>query len=124
MELEEFELISFFESIPQYKKELYDIPFYYKESHFSFDNKKDYIEFTITPSIGEVKINVVEKLTKRNFCHLNLTGIELLKILNDNKEHKTFELIDTNEDKEIKTTYVITILPSFSLSILQEVVRN
>ena len=124
MELEEFELISFFESIPQYKKELYDIPFYYKESHFSFDNKKDYIEFTITPSIGEVKINAVEKLTKRNFCHLNLTGIELLKILNDNKEHKKFELIDTNEDKEIKTTYVITILPSFSLSILQEVVRN
>jgi hypothetical protein len=124
MELEEWELVSLFESIPQNKEELYNIPFYYKESYFTFENEKDCIEFTITPSIGEIKINVEEKLTKKNFCHLNLTGIELFRIINDNKEHKTIEFIDCNEDKEIKTTYVINMVPYFSLSILQEVVRN
>lgn len=124
IELEEWDLVSLFESIPKNKETLYDIPFYYRESFFTFENEKDCIDFTITPSIGEIKINVEEKLTKRNVCHLNLTGIETFKIIVDNKEHKTIELIDSNEDKEIKTTYVINMVPYFSLSIFQEVVRN
>ena len=116
--IEDDKLLSFFEVIPE-QQDGPEIPTYYKKSTFIFNTEKDYIQFSITPSIGEVKIKVSDIESERCYCELTLLELDEFTILKDTSEEKIIEVIDSNEDKETITKYIFSFRPNFSMKVVQ-----
>jgi len=120
--IEDYELLSFFEVFPE-KQDGPEIPTYYKKSTFIFNNEKDYIQFTITPSIGDLTIKVTDIESTNCYVELMLVDLDEFTILQDTSEEKIIEVIDFNDEKEIITNYTFSFRPNFSMKVMQRLNR-
>lgn len=83
MEIDESDLISFFESIPSKMDEDNKVPFYYNFSTFEYYNEKgERVVFSLCPAYGEVRLEIETSFAK---TELILENTNLIKIQNDSK---------------------------------------
>ena len=83
MDINETDLISFFESIPLKLDDEKKIPFYYNYSTFKYMNERnEKVIFSISPSCGEVRLEVEAATIKTK---LKLENANQITIQNDTK---------------------------------------
>jgi hypothetical protein len=118
----EDELISLFECEPNLLDNISkDLPFYYNEARFNFTNQEEEFDVTISPSYGELKIQVNERNSKRLITLLDLKRVKKFEITADKKERSSVFLIIINE--ETQQTVEIDFKPKFKLIFKEHLTR-
>jgi hypothetical protein len=86
---DEIDFLSLFESEPilldTTSKDL-NLPFYYNEATYRFSNGEEDFIVNLSPSFGEVKIQVFQSSSNRVLSHLDLKRVEKFEITADKKE--------------------------------------
>ena len=77
-----------------------NFPFYYNEATYRFSNGEEDFIVTISPSYGEVKIQVTQCTSNRFSSLLDLKRIEKFEITADKKNHSSVLLTVVNEDTQ------------------------
>jgi len=99
---DEIALMSLFECEPKMLDNV--VPFYYNESIYKFSNS-NYEEFSvnISPSYGDMKIQVVDKNTSELISYLDLKNIKSIEVLSDRKYES--KIMITSESNIIKVNF-------------------
>jgi hypothetical protein len=98
---DEIDLLSLFECDPTLlDTSSKDYPFYYNQATYKFSNGEEDFVVTLSPSYGEVKIQVTNRSTNRLFSILELTRVEKFEIVSDKKDHSSVLLTVENEDTQ------------------------
>lgn len=108
---EELDFLSLFESEPSMSDNSKDFPFYYNEATYRFSNGDDDFIVTLSPSYGEVKIQVIKTDTNRLVSLLDLKRVEKFEITADTKELASVLLTVIHEDSQ--QTIEIDFKPCF-----------
>ncbi|MGG0645050.1 hypothetical protein ABE021_14090 [Sporosarcina gallistercoris] len=77
-----------------------NLPFYYNEATYRFSNGEEDFIVTLSPSYGEVKIQVTQRLTNRLLSLLDLKRVDKFEITVDKKDHSGVLLTVVNEDSQ------------------------
>ncbi|MCM3665895.1 hypothetical protein M3204_15880 [Mesobacillus subterraneus] len=118
----EDELISLFECEPTLlDNHSKDTPFYYNEAKFNFTNQEEEFDVTISPSYGEVKIQVKERNSTRLITLLDLKRVEKFEITSDKKERSSILMTIINE--ETQQTVEVDFKPNFKLIFKEHLTR-
>ncbi|MEH7302643.1 hypothetical protein [Neobacillus drentensis] len=98
---EENDFLSLFECEPMLldntSKEL---PFYYNRATYQFSNGEEDFIVTLSPSYGEVKIQVTQRASNRLLSLLDLKRVDKFEITADKKDHSSVLLTVVNEDSQ------------------------
>lgn len=109
---DEIELLSLFETeslLLDSKSK--DLPFYYNEATYRFSNGKEDFIVKLSPSYGEVKIQVNESSSNRLLSLLDMKRVTKLEITADKKEQASVLIkIDNQESQQ---TIEIDFKPHF-----------
>ncbi|WP_432355594.1 hypothetical protein [Sporosarcina sp. A2] len=77
-----------------------DLPFYYNEATYRFSNEEEDFIVTLSPSYGEVKIQVTHRSSNRLLSLLDLKRVGKFEITVDKKDHSSVLLSVVNEDSQ------------------------
>jgi hypothetical protein len=97
---EENAFLSLFECDPTFVDSSNDIGFYYNTAKYKFSNGEEDFIVTISPSYGEVKIQVINRESNRLLSLLELKRVSKFEITADNKEHSSVMLSVLNDDSQ------------------------
>lgn len=97
---EELNFLSLFECEPSLLDNSKDCPFYYNEATYRFSNGDDDFIVELSPSYGEVKIQVVKSELNRLVSLIDLKRVEKFEITKDTKEHASILLTIFNDDNQ------------------------
>ncbi|MRX56070.1 hypothetical protein GJU41_19105 [Bacillus idriensis] len=98
---DESEFLSLFECEPTlFDNNSNDIQFYYNTAKYQFSNGEEDFIVTISPSYGEVKIQVTYRESRRFLSLLELKRVSKFEITADQKEHSSVLLTVLNEDSQ------------------------
>jgi hypothetical protein len=97
---EENDFLSLFECEPTLFDCSIDTPFYYNTAKYQFSNGQEDFIATISPSYGEVKIQVTERKTNRFLSLLELKRVSKFEITADKKEQSSVLLTVLNDDSQ------------------------
>jgi hypothetical protein len=75
-----------------------DLPFYYNKAIYRFSNGEEDFIVTLSPSYGEVKIQVMQSASQRVLSLMDLKRVDKFEIIADKKEHSIVLLTVVNED--------------------------
>lgn len=106
---EEYELLSIFESEPQYLEDPENIPFYYNRLKWEIENEMaEKVRFILLPAEDTVNITVCRK--GKQIANLSFSSVRELKILSDSKtESRIMVTIDNAVVKfDLKPEFSIT----------------
>ena len=95
---EEIDLLSLFECEPMLLDK--DSPFYYNEATYRFSNGEEDFIVTLSPSYGEVKIQVTQRISNRLLSYVDLKCVRKFEIRTDRKEDSSVLLTVVNEDTQ------------------------
>ncbi len=97
----EYDLLSLFECEPtQLDNPTKELPFYYNESTYQFSNGEENFSVTISPSYGEVKIQVTQTTSSILLSLLDLKRVMKFEITADKKDTASVLLTIVNEDSQ------------------------
>lgn len=119
---EENDFLSLFECEPTLFDSSIDIPFYYNTAKYQFGNGEEDFIVTISPSYGEVKIQVTERKTNRFLSLLELKRVSKFEIKADKKEHSSAMLTVLNDDSQ--QMIEIDFKPNFKLIFKEHFTRS
>ncbi|MFK9093760.1 hypothetical protein [Bacillus salipaludis] len=109
---DEIELLSLFEAEPLLLDSTSkDLPFHYNEATYRFSNGKEDFIVKLSPSYGEVKIQVNESSSNRLLSLLDLKRVAKLEITADKKEQASVLIKIDNQDSQ--QTIEIDFKPNF-----------
>jgi len=74
-----------------------DLPFYYNKATYRFSNGEEAFIVNLSPSYGEVKIQVTQRASKRLLSLLDLKRDDKFEITADKKDHSSVLLTVVNE---------------------------
>ena len=77
-----------------------DLPFYYNKATYRFSNGEEDFIVTLSPSYGEVKIQVTQRVSNRLLSLLDLKRVDKFEITADKKDHSSVLLTVVNEDTQ------------------------
>lgn len=77
-----------------------DLPFYNNKATYRFSNGEEDFIVTLSPSYGEVKIQVTQRTSKRLLSLLDLKRVDKFEITVDKKDHSSVLLTVVNEDTQ------------------------
>jgi hypothetical protein len=77
-----------------------DLPFYYNKATYRFSNGEEDFIVTLSPSYGEVKIQVTKSVSNRLLSLLDLKRVDKFEITADKKDHSSVLLTVVNEDTQ------------------------
>jgi len=77
-----------------------DLPFYYNEATYRFSNGEEDFIVKLSPSYGEVKIQVTQRISNRLLSILDLKRVKKFEITADKKERASILLTVINEDSQ------------------------
>ncbi|ETI69378.1 hypothetical protein [Neobacillus vireti] len=77
-----------------------DLPFYNNKATYRFSNEEEDFIVTLSPSYGEVKIQVTQRASKRLLSLLDLKRVDKFEITADKKDHSSVLLTVVNEDTQ------------------------
>ncbi|WP_025783319.1 hypothetical protein [Sporosarcina sp. D27] len=98
---EENDFLSLFECEPMLLDSTSkNLPFYYNEATYRFSNGEEDFIVTISPSYGEVKIQVTQRSSNRFLSLLNLKRVDKFEITVDKKDHSSVLLTVVNDDSQ------------------------
>ncbi|WP_256816837.1 hypothetical protein [Cytobacillus sp. Bac17] len=119
---EENDFLSLFESEPMlYDSTSNSLPFYYNEATYKFSNGEEAFIVKLSPSNGEVKIQVTQLSSNRLLSLLNLKRVEKFEITADKKDRAGVLLTVVNEDSQ--QTIEIDFKPYFKLILKEHLTR-
>lgn len=95
---DEIDFISLFECETKLLDDSKDYSFYCNESTFRFSNGEEDFIVTLSPSYGDVKIQVNQSASKRLISILDLKRVEKFEITADKKDHSSVLLTVNNDD--------------------------
>lgn len=96
----ELDFLSLFACEPNMLDKSKDYPFYYNEATYRFSNGDDDFIIKLSPSYGEVKIQVIKSDLNRLVSLIDLKRVQKLEITADTKEHASILLTIINEDSQ------------------------
>ncbi|MBA9029276.1 hypothetical protein [Peribacillus huizhouensis] len=97
----ENDLLSLFECEPMLLDSTSkDLPFYYNKATYQFFNGKEDFIVTLSPSYGEVKIQVTQRTSNRLLSLLDLKRVDKFEITADKKDHSSVLITVANEDSQ------------------------
>lgn len=76
------------------------MPFYYNKATYRFSNGEEDFIVTLSPSYGEVKIQVTQRASNRMLSLLDLKRVDKFEITTDKKDHSSVLLTVVNEDTQ------------------------
>jgi hypothetical protein len=76
------------------------LPFYYNKATYRFSNGEEDFIVTLSPSYGEVKIQVTQRASNRLLSLLDLKRVDKFEITADKKDHSSVLLTVVNEDSQ------------------------
>ncbi|VDG97015.1 Uncharacterised protein [Lysinibacillus sphaericus] len=98
---EENDFLSLFECEPSLLDSTSkNLPFYYNEATYRFSNGEEAFIVTLSPSYGEVKIQVSQRSSNRFLSLLDLKRVDKFEITVDKKDHSGVLLTVVNEDSQ------------------------
>jgi len=98
---EENDLLSLFECEPiLFDHTTGDLPFYYNKSTYQFSNGVEDFSVTLSPSYGEVKIQVTQTTSNILLSLLDLKRVVKFEITTDKKDTASVLLTIVNEDSQ------------------------
>ncbi len=98
---DEIDFLSLFECEPTFLDTISkDYPFYYNEATYRFSNGEEDFIVTLSPSYGEVKIQVTNRASNRLLSLLDLKRVEKFDIISDKINHSSVLLTVINEDSQ------------------------
>ncbi|MEY9869024.1 hypothetical protein ABIE66_004403 [Peribacillus sp. B2I2] len=111
---DEDDLLSLFECEPT----LFDttekgLPFYYNKATYQFSNGEEDFIVTLSPSYGEVKIQVTLPTSNKLLSLLDLKRVDKFEIIADKRELSSVLLTVLNEDSQ--QTIEIDFKPKYKL---------
>ncbi|MES1042851.1 hypothetical protein [Peribacillus simplex] len=77
-----------------------DLPFYYNKATYRFSNGEEDFIVTLSPSYGEVEIQVTQCVSNRLLSLLDLKRVDKFEIITDKKDHSSAQLTVVNEDTQ------------------------
>lgn len=77
-----------------------DLPFYYNEATYRFSNGEEDFIVKLSPSYGEVKIQVTQRSSNRFLSLLDLKRVDKFEITADKKDHSGVLLTVVNGDSQ------------------------
>ncbi|PAE42783.1 hypothetical protein [Bacillus sp. 7884-1] len=96
---DEIDLLSLFECEPKLlDTSSKDYPFYYNEATYQFSNGEEDFFVMLSPSYGEVKIQVTKRSSNRLISLLDLKRVDKFEIIADKKDHSSILVTVVNED--------------------------
>ncbi|XRG77940.1 hypothetical protein V5E38_19280 [Rossellomorea sp. GAMAL-10_SWC] len=111
---EENDFLSMFECEPKlFDSNTKDLPFYYNQATYQFSNEEEDFVVTVSPSHGEVKIQVTQPNSDRLLSLLELKRVEKFEITADKRDFSSVLLTVINEDSQ--QTIEIDFKPRFKL---------
>ena len=100
---EENDFLSLFECEPTlFDNTAKDLPFYYNKSTYQFSNGEEDFIVSISPSYGEVKIQVTQKTSSILLSLLDLKRVAKFEITADKKDIASVLLTVVNEETQQK----------------------
>lgn len=97
----EIELLSLFECEPKLlDTSSKDYPFYYNEAIYRFSNGEADFVVTLSPSYGEVKIQVTRRDSNKLLSLIDLKRVKRFEITADKKDHSSVLLTVINEETQ------------------------
>lgn len=118
---EEIDLLSLFECEPILLDKSEDLPFYYNEASYHFNNKEEEFHVTISPSYGEVQIEVKERTSQDLIALFDLKRVGKFEIIEDKKETSSILLTINNE--ETQQTIELGFKPKFKVVFMEYLTR-
>ncbi|MGE7880061.1 hypothetical protein [Peribacillus muralis] len=110
----ENKLLSLFECEPTlFDTTAKDLPFYYNKATYQFSNEKEDFIVTLSPSYGEVKIQVTQSISNKLLSLLDVKRVDKFEITADKKELSSVRLTVLNEDS--LQTLEIDFKPEYKL---------
>lgn len=110
---EEYELMSVFESDPQYTDDIKQVPFYYNTAKYILENKNAQVcHIELDPAGGEMKIIITQD--GKDICYFDFKNIESLTIL----DQKNSRFMITQETAVTK----IQLKPLFQIFRNEEII--
>ncbi len=98
---EEYDFLSLFECEPiLFDNTTEDLPFYYNKLTYQFSNGEEDFSVSISPSYGEVKIQVTQKTSSILLSLLDLKRVAKFEITADKKDTASVLLTIVNEDSQ------------------------
>jgi hypothetical protein len=98
---EENDFLSLFECEPTLLDNTTKVlPFYYNKATYRFSNGEEDFIVTLSPSYGEVKIQVTQRASQRLLSLLDLKRVDKFEITADKKEHSSVLLTVVNEETQ------------------------
>ena len=98
---EENDYLSLFECEPiLFDNTTEDLPFYYNKSTYQFSNGAEGFIVTLSPSYGEVKIQVTQTTSNILLSLLDLKRVVKFEIIADKKDTASVLLTIVNEDSQ------------------------
>lgn len=98
---EEDDFLSLFECEPMLlDTTIKDLPFYYNKATYRFSNGEEDFIVILSPSYGEVKIQVTQRTSNRLLSLLDLKRVDKLEIIADKKDHSSVLLTILNDDSQ------------------------
>ncbi|MFD4704701.1 hypothetical protein ACFWM3_07515 [Gottfriedia sp. NPDC058432] len=111
---EENDFLSLFECEPKlFDSNTKDLPFYYNQATYQFSNEEENFVVTVSPSYGDVKIQVTQPNSDRLLSLLELKRVEKFEITADKRDFSSVLLTVINEDSQ--QTIEIDFKPRFKL---------
>jgi len=111
---EENDLLSLFEcESTLFDTTVKDFPFYYNKATYQFFNGEEDFIVTLSPSYGEVRIQVTQRVSNRLLSLLDLKRVEKFEITADKKDISSVLLTVLNEDSQ--QMIEIDFKPNFKL---------
>ncbi|MFE4429248.1 hypothetical protein ACFY5J_17935 [Peribacillus butanolivorans] len=119
---EENDFLSLFECEPTlFDTTAKDLPFYYNKATYQFSNGEEDFIVTLSPSYGEVKIQVTQPTSNKLLSLLDLKRVDKFEITADKKELSSVLLTVLNEDSQ--QTIEIDFKPKFKLIFREHYMR-
>ena len=110
----EDDLLSLFECEPTlFDTTEKDLPFYYNKATYQFSNGEEDFIVTLSPSYGEVKIQVTQPTSNKLLSLLDLKRVDKFEITADKRELSSVLLTVLNEDSQ--QTIEIDFKPKYKL---------
>ncbi|MFB6801500.1 hypothetical protein [Peribacillus butanolivorans] len=119
---EENDFLSLFECEPTlFDTTVKDLPFYYNKATYQFSNGEEDFIVTLSPSYGEVKIQVTQPTSNKLISLLDLKRVDKFEITADKKELSSVLLTVLNEDSQ--QTIEIDFKPKYKLIFREHYMR-
>ncbi|RSD28724.1 hypothetical protein [Mesobacillus subterraneus] len=110
---DETDLLSLFECEPTLFDKSKDFPFYYNEANYKFTNGVEEFSVTISPSYGEVRIEVKELDSHNLMMQLDLKRVEKYEITADRRDCSS--ILMTRQEEDLLQTVEVVFKPRFKV---------